>query len=109
MARCYVSGKTTMFGKSHTHHRGVAGGRWKKRAQHTARTFKPNLQTVTIIEDGMTKKVKLSTKVIKRINKDIVEGRKPVVQLAYPSQKLQKYLKRTVSEKTSAVSVAASA
>ncbi len=89
MARCYVSGKTSMFGRSHTHHRGVAGGRWKKRAQHTLRVFKPNLQTVTIVEAGMNKKVKLSTKVIKRIRKDILEGHRPVVQLAYPSADLK--------------------
>ncbi|MDO8341259.1 MAG: L28 family ribosomal protein [Candidatus Woesebacteria bacterium] len=36
--------KKTSFGSSQTHGRGIAGKRWKKRAQETKRTFKPNLQ-----------------------------------------------------------------
>ena len=105
MARDYVTGKTTQFGRSHTHHRGVAGGRWKKRAQKTLRTFKPNLQTVTIIEDGQKKKVKLAAKTLKRIKKDIVDGRKPVVELAYLPSNLQKI----VDERAAAVKAAAEA
>lgn len=89
MARCYVSGKTSMFGRSHTHHRGVAGGRWKKRAPKTNRVFKPNLQSVSIVEDGQVKKVKIAANVIKRIKKDIMEGNRPVVQLAYPPSNLK--------------------
>ncbi|OGK30245.1 hypothetical protein A3I56_00575 [Candidatus Roizmanbacteria bacterium RIFCSPLOWO2_02_FULL_43_10] len=90
MARCYVSGKTSQFGRSHTHHRGVAGGRWKKRAQKTQRVFKPNLQAISIMEGGRVKKVKIATDVIKRVKKDLREGRKPVVQLAYLSEDLKK-------------------
>jgi ribosomal protein L28 len=33
-----------MFGSSQTHGRGIAGKRWKKRAQETKRTFAPNIQ-----------------------------------------------------------------
>ncbi|MBP9798003.1 hypothetical protein KBC70_02550 [Candidatus Woesebacteria bacterium] len=92
MAKCYVSGKTSQFGSTHKHHRGVAGGRWRKRAQHEMRMFKANLQPVTIIEDGKKKKVKLATDVIKRIKKDIRDGKHPVVQLAYPSAQLKKIM-----------------
>lgn len=36
--------KKTVFGSSQTHGRGIAGKRWKKRAQETKRTFEPNIQ-----------------------------------------------------------------
>lgn len=56
------------------------------------RLFKANLQPVTIIEDGKKKKVKLATDVIRRIKKDIRDGKRPVVQLAYPSAQLKKIM-----------------
>lgn len=107
MARDYVTGKTTQFGRSHTHHRGVAGGRWKKRAPKTNRTFKPNLQTVTIIENGTKKKVKLAAKTLKRVKKDIVDGKKPVVKLAYLPSNLQKIVddRKVAQSKTKKSSV----
>ena len=79
---CYYCGKTVLFGRSHTHHRGVAGGRWKKRAPKTRRIFRPNLQKVTILEKGKEKQVKLCAKCIKRIKKDLKEGEKPFLTLA---------------------------
>lgn len=82
MARCIVTGKGNLYGRSHTHHRGVAGGRWKKRAQKTQRIFKANLQTVTIIEAGERRQVKVSTKALKRIKKDHLEGKTPALNLA---------------------------
>jgi ribosomal protein L28 len=101
MARDYVTGKKSQFGKSHTHHRGVAGGRWKKRAQKTLRIFKPNLQNVTIIEDGKKKKVTIAAKTLKRIKKDIVEGKKAAVKLAYiPTNVKQAVEKRKQAQKT---------
>lgn len=87
MARCYVTGTGNMYGRSHTHHRGVAGGRWKKRAQKTPRIFHPNLQPVTIIENGLRKQVKVTTKVLKRVKKDIAEGKNPMIVIAKYSTK----------------------
>ena len=81
MKICYVTGKTVLFGRSHTHHRGVAGGRWKKRAQKTQRVFKPNLQKVTIFEAGEIKQVRVCTKVIKRVKKDIIDGKRPKIEI----------------------------
>lgn len=78
---CYHCGKTVLFGRSHTHHRGVAGGRWKKRAPKTRRIFKPNLQKVTILENGKEERVKLCAKCLKRIKKDIKEGKKPFLTI----------------------------
>lgn len=71
-----------MHGRSHTHKRGVAGGRWKKRAPKTPRTFRPNIQKATIIEASKKKKVKLCAKCLKRIKKDTADGKKPFLQLA---------------------------
>jgi ribosomal protein L28 len=82
--RCYNCGKTIIFGRSHTHHRGVAGGRWKKRAPKTQRIFEPNLVRVNIIEKGRVKRVTLCSKCLKRVNKDMADGKKPFLQLTKP-------------------------
>jgi len=97
---CYHCGKTVLFGRSHTHHRGVAGGRWKKRASKTRRIFRPNLQKVTILEKGKEKQVKLCAKCIKRIKKDLKEGKKPFLTLATKVLP-KKEEKETSSKKTS--------
>jgi large subunit ribosomal protein L28 len=81
MKQCYVTGKKTTFGRTHTHHRGVAGGRWKKRAQKVNRSFKPNLQKMQIFENGEVKQVYLATKVVKRVKKDLADGKLPKVQI----------------------------
>ena len=79
---CFHCGKGVMFGRSHTHHRGVAGGRWKKRAPKTQRLFKPNLQPVTIMENGAFTRVKLCNKCLKRIKKDMIDGKRPFLTIA---------------------------
>lgn len=56
-----------MHGRSKSHQRGVAGKRWKKRAQVTKRLFKPNLQNVTVLVNGIARKMRLCTRCIKRI------------------------------------------
>ncbi len=40
---CELCGKGVTYGETHTHKRGVAGGRWKKKAQSTRKVFAPNL------------------------------------------------------------------
>ncbi len=81
MAVCFNCDKGAVRGRSHTHHRGVAGGRWLKRAPKTQRVFKPNLQRVTIVVQGNQAAIKLCTKCIKRIKKDTLDGKKPLLQL----------------------------
>ncbi|NTU47244.1 hypothetical protein HGA88_06465 [Candidatus Roizmanbacteria bacterium] len=78
---CFNCGKGVLYGRSHTHHRGVAGGRWKKRAPKTQRIFEPNLQKVDIMNAGKEQRVKLCTKCIKRVKKDISEGVRPFVTI----------------------------
>ena len=79
---CFHCGKGIIMGRQHTHHRGVAGGRWKKRAPKTAKAFAPNLQKVKIMIGGVMKQVKLCTKCIKRVKKDIADGKKPFMRFA---------------------------
>lgn len=87
MNKCYHCGKGVLYGRSHTHHRGVAGGRWKKRAPKTRRIFQPNLQRVEIFQDGKIKRIKLCTKCLKRIKKDLADGKKPFLTLAKLTKK----------------------
>lgn len=82
MFKCYHCGKSMLYGRSHTHHRGVAGGRWKKRAPKTARIYKANLVRLSIIENGAVKRVRLCTKCLKRIRKDMADGKRPFLKLA---------------------------
>jgi ribosomal protein L28 len=66
---CEICGKSTVVGRSQQHKRGVAGRRWKKRAQSTPRLFKPNLQKKTVVIAGDNKQMFLCAKCIKRIKK----------------------------------------
>jgi ribosomal protein L28 len=68
--QCDICSKKTHAGRSHTHHTGVAGGQWKKRAQTTIRTFAPNLHYVTMNIDGVNKRVRACTSCIKRVRFD---------------------------------------
>jgi len=43
---CDNCAKGKVYGRQSTHGRGVAGKRWRKRAQTTLRTFMPNLQKI---------------------------------------------------------------
>lgn len=96
---CYHCGKGVLYGRSHTHHRGVAGGRWKKRAPKTQRIFHPNLQRMSIIEDGEEVRIKLCTKCLKRVKMDIDEGVRPFLQLAQYQVKSQMSKPKTEIQK----------
>ncbi len=87
---CFHCGKRSLYGRSHTHHRGVAGGRWKKRAQKTQRIFKANLQSVVVLMKGENSRVKLCMKCLKRIKKDITDGKRPFITLVNPPKNLSK-------------------
>jgi ribosomal protein L28 len=68
--QCDICSKKTHAGRQHTHHTGVAGGQWKKRAQTTFRDFAPNLHYVTMNIDGAAKRVRACTNCIKRARFD---------------------------------------
>lgn len=69
---CDNCGKHTVHGRQSTHGRGVAGKRWRKRAQKTLRTFKPNLQKIAVMVNGKINQMKLCTDCIKRFR---IEGK----------------------------------
>lgn len=66
---CDNCGKTIVAGRSQRHRRGVAGKRWAKRAQMTLRTFKPNLQKVSILKNGKKVSTRLCAQCIKLFKK----------------------------------------
>jgi ribosomal protein L28 len=69
---CDNCGKGLVHGRQSSHHRGVAGKRWKKRAQVTLRVFKPNLQKVSVTLAGVKSQMKLCTDCISRFK---IEGK----------------------------------
>lgn len=69
--KCDLCEKKKVAGGSHVHHRGVAGGQWKRRAQHTLRTISVNLHVVTLPIAGKLTRVKACAKCIKRVRFDI--------------------------------------
>jgi large subunit ribosomal protein L28 len=66
---CQICGKVNVVGRSQKHKRGVAGKRWRFRAQETPRLFKVNLQKKTVVINGKKRQMRLCTKCIKRIKK----------------------------------------
>jgi ribosomal protein L28 len=74
---CDNCGKGLVHGRQSSHHRGVAGKRWKKRAQVTLRTFKPNLQKVAVTFNGVKSQMRLCTDCISRFKIDGKIGGKP--------------------------------
>lgn len=93
MNKCYHCGKHTVFGRTHTHHRGVAGGRWKKRAPKVNRKFRANLHAVLIIESGKRVRVKLCAKCLKRIDKDLRDKKTPLLNLVHQKSRFLGKLK----------------
>ena len=67
---CENCKKGIVAGRTQTHHRGVAGKRWKKRAAMTLRVFRPNLQKATVIVSGVSQQMRLCTSCIKKFKKE---------------------------------------
>lgn len=69
--RCDICDKKSSWGGQHTHHAGVAGGQWKKRAPRTARRIRPNLHWVSLPFDGVLTRMHACAKCIKRVKFDL--------------------------------------
>ena len=87
--KCFNCGKGAMIGRQHTHHPGIAGKRWKKRAPKTQKIFKPNLHSARIPMDGMTKRVRLCTKCLRIFKGKSKKSQKEVSQLPQNSSPVQ--------------------
>lgn len=68
--KCDLCSKKPLAGGSHKHHRGVAGGQWKRRATHTKRTIGVNLHWVSMRINGHMSRVHACAKCIKRVGFD---------------------------------------
>jgi len=80
---CFICEKKTSVGRSQRHKRGVAGKRWRNRAQSTPRLFKPNLQKTTLSFAGEEKQVLICAKCLKKIKKDKKIGHYKNVSVAH--------------------------
>lgn len=83
--KCDLCGKGKMIGSQHTHHPGVAGGRWKKRAPHTQKIFKPNLHTARILVGTVRQTMKLCTKCLRRAREFTKPQKKTAVTSVTPT------------------------
>lgn len=72
--KCENCRKGNWHGKRSQHHKGVAGGSWKHRAQKSAKLFKANLKQVKVMLAGTAKRIKLCTDCISLLRKN---GRLP--------------------------------
>ncbi len=68
--KCDVCNKHSVAGGSHKHHRGVAGGQWKRRATHTKRTIGINIHWVTVPVNGVMTRFHACASCIKRMRFD---------------------------------------
>lgn len=66
MATCEICGKKPVYGRSIQHQ---GGGGWFRRAPKTNRTFKPNVQKVTMHVNGAAVRVKTCTKCLRSMTK----------------------------------------
>jgi len=73
--RCDRCGKGKTIAQKQRHHRGVAGGRWKHRAQKTKTINKPNLHTFNGVLDGKKGKWRLCTKCLRVVKKAAAKKR----------------------------------
>ncbi|MCL4200230.1 hypothetical protein KJZ67_02715 [Patescibacteria group bacterium] len=68
--KCDICEKHSVAGGSHKHHRGVAGGQWKRRATHTKRTIGVNMHWVTLPVAGVMTRIHACANCIKRVRFD---------------------------------------
>ncbi|MBM3205987.1 hypothetical protein FJZ41_04030, partial [Candidatus Shapirobacteria bacterium] len=65
--KCDLCGKKKMIGRSHRHHKGVAGGKWRQRAQKTVKVSRPNLHAFKGFLKGQKGKWLLCTKCLRKV------------------------------------------
>jgi ribosomal protein L28 len=73
---CDRCGKGILIGRQHRHKRGVAGGRWKKRAPGSQKISKPNLHAFRGVLAGQKGKWRLCTKCLRTVKKGQKEPQK---------------------------------
>lgn len=67
--KCFNCSKGNQQSVRSQHHKGVAGGQWKHKAQKSSKLFKANLHSLRVVLDGTIKRVKLCTDCISLLRK----------------------------------------
>ncbi|MBI2028958.1 hypothetical protein HYT02_00930 [Candidatus Gottesmanbacteria bacterium] len=102
---CFNCGKGSNYGSQHRHKPGVAGRQHYRRAPHTPKRFKPNLQTAYMLISGHSQRVLLCTK-CRRLFKEaglIKTWSRESTDL--PRGKAGQEIKRTIDQKPAKVEV----
>lgn len=66
---CENCGKGIQTGRNIRHHRGVAGGRWKRKAPKTSRQWLPNLHYAKVLNDNKIVRRRLCTKCLRKADR----------------------------------------
>ncbi len=66
MRACAITGKTTKIGVTGRHRH---SGMWAMRAPSTKKVWHPNLHSTSIKIEGVTKRIKVSTKALRMLKK----------------------------------------
>ncbi len=67
---CFNCGKRSWMGVRGQHHKGVAGGQWKHKAQKSTKIFRPNLHEMRLWVGETIQRVKLCTDCISLLRKN---------------------------------------
>lgn len=67
--KCDFCDKGAKKGQNITHHRGVAGGRWKRKAPKTKKLSQPNLQSAWLKINGVRVKKIVCTSCLRTFKK----------------------------------------
>ncbi len=67
--RCLNCDKGNWNSTRSQHHKGVAGGTWKHKAQKSAKLFRANLHVLRVLINGAVQRVKLCTDCISLLRK----------------------------------------
>jgi ribosomal protein L28 len=66
---CFNCGKGNWISERSQHHKGVAGGSWKHKAQKSRKVFRANLRRMRVNLDDTITRVKLCTDCLSKLKK----------------------------------------
>lgn len=98
--RCDNCGKKTNHAVQHRHKKGVAGGRWRYRAQTTHKLQKPNLHPFRGVLNGKAGKFRLCTKCLRTAKKHKREAEERAIEKKAKEAKKKLEKKETKVKKT---------
>lgn len=68
--QCLNCSKGNWISERSQHHKGVAGGSWKHKAQKSRKVFRANLHQMRVMLDSNRQKVKLCSNCLSKLKKD---------------------------------------